>query len=81
VVNKIDNLSSKKAIKTTRTKRATKITLIIYIKMAMAMFVKMASGYTYVRLVDISSYIIHVYSLTFSIMVDRIGSQTSTADT
>ena len=49
--------------------------------MAMAMFVKMASGYAYVRLVDISSYIIHVYSLTFSIMVDRIGSQTSTTDT
>ena len=49
--------------------------------MAMAMFVKMARGYAYARLVNISSYIIHVYSLTFSIMVDRIGSQTSTADT
>ena len=34
-----------------------------------------------VRLVDINSYMIHVYSLTLSIMVNRVGSQTLAADT
>ena len=49
--------------------------------MAMAMFIKFTDGYVYVNLLDISSYMMHVYSLTLSIMVDRTGSQTSTADT
>lgn len=49
--------------------------------MAMAMFIKFTDGYFYVKLLDISYYMMHVYSLTLSMMVDRIGSQTWTADT